>query len=205
MSRKPKTINPETVDPSIYYYDEDYDEMKNEEKEEARTSKDEAKSKGSRYIKGLIETANERKTEKEVRKFKRYAKDREEVHAQGEIDGTEVFITQAYKKKLDEIKKIESIKEQKLQLEEDRKLNIYRSTKYEHDRPSSSKSNRVEIDKSEGEQTEDTYHTTQEFKPIKHPKTYEERKEYLGEKLAKRTVGPVFEAAVVRYRQRTKT
>lgn len=210
MSIKPKSFNPNAIDPSVYHYDEDYDDMKNEEILTKQATKDEKRGskQGSKYIKGLFETANERKSDKEVRKFKKYARDREEAEVRGELGETEIFITSAYKRRLDEIKKIDADNKRRSEREEQRKLNFTRVGKHyseTHDR----KRQHLETGDDTELAREKVYTATEPNDTWKHsssqrrhPKTVEERKKYLREILAKRTVGEVFEAALERYKNR---
>lgn len=215
LSKKPKTINPDEVDPSVYYYDEVYDDMKNEERPNDRQS-NKAKPSGSKYIKNLIETAEQRKSEKEIRKFKKYARDREE--AERDSHGGEVYITSSYKKKLEEMKKLEDEKRKRIRMEQDRTMNIF--TKHKDgtsgtDRPSStSKHSKPSSDDPKSEigtrpeptaELDESKSTEKSNKPKRMQlKTIEERRQYLREILAKRTVGKIYQDAVEKYKQRKR-
>lgn len=90
-------------DPTVYQYDELYDDIENKRKE----SKD-CKSKEERqpkYIGKLLETADKRKKEQERRIERQVQKERE---AEGEMfKDKESFVTSAYRAKLEEMKKAE--------------------------------------------------------------------------------------------------
>lgn len=212
LSRKPKTINPDDVDPSVYYYDEVYDDMKSEEKcEKIVDNSRKSDKQGSKYIQGLLETAELRKNEKEIRKFKKYAKDREEAEADGVVSQSDVYITSAYKRKLEEINRLDKDRKRRIEHEEDRMLNTHKkliSTREVH-------SDKVtEVDNDSGKHTsqenptqgssqqkeaEETFH---ERTPKRQLRTSQERKQYLREVLAKRTVGDKLKEAQERYEQR---
>lgn len=223
-ARKPKTIDPDKVDPSVYYYDEVYDDMKQEEETERSRGRQESsrdRHKGSKYIDGLKETAELRKTEKELRKFKRYARDREEAEAEGDIPG-DVYISDSYKRKLAEIKKLEEEKRRQYRREQDKSMNFVK--KYSKNDKSDSHSSRRREHRSPGrkstpekrrrssrspEAAEEVRDKSEEREPTttttarrKRPKTIEERRKYLRELLKKRTVGKVYDEAVQRYMQR---
>ncbi|XP_062560053.1 nuclear speckle splicing regulatory protein 1 [Armigeres subalbatus] len=90
-------------DPTIYQYDELYDEMDNRRKE-SKTSKSQAERK-PKYIGKLLETADKRKKEQERRIERQVQKERE---AEGEMyKDKESFVTSAYRAKLEEMKDAE--------------------------------------------------------------------------------------------------
>lgn len=182
--RKPGKINPEEVDPSIYYYDEVYDDDKKAETEVLNSHAVETKSSNSqsKYITKIKEEADLRRTEKDIRKFKRYARDRPSL----EDGNEEVFVTSSYKKKLAEIEKIE------------KSLKIYQPISV--NKPSQS-CDRIES------KSKDERITTIESMPSttvvsKQLKTFDDRKRYLQKVLSKRTVGKVYLDAVERFKQR---
>ena len=222
LHKKPKTINPDEVDPSVYYYDEVYDDMKEEEetarhKDNSRSKKNGEKS--SKYIQGLLETADQRKAEKEMRKFKKYARDREEAEAEGLLDKTEVYITPAYEKKLKEISRISHGIGHRLKEEEGRVMNFSKSDSKDQDivrkksdnksvEDNSSTISEIKVPNKEDKQAEQgsgqqqadsTFHQPT---PKRKMKTPEGRLEYLQKVLAKRTVGEAFKEAQERFRQR---
>ncbi|XP_055596882.1 nuclear speckle splicing regulatory protein 1 [Uranotaenia lowii] len=90
-------------DPTIYQYDELYDDMDQKRKEaKAGKSQEERKPK---YITKLLETADKRKKEQERRIERQIQKERE---AEGEMyKDKESFVTSAYRAKLEEMKKAE--------------------------------------------------------------------------------------------------
>lgn len=210
FSKKPKTIDPIDLDPSIYYYDEVYDDMKADEK--PSTSKcDISKSRESKYMKGLIETAERRKTDKEIRKFKKYTRDKTEAESRGELDDTDVYITSSYKSRLDEIRKLEQEQKQRSLDEKDGLMNFAKKARREEPLKVSETEKLVDKDDDSPNQVDD-YHKDTDVKESdptiikKRPlKTIEDRREFLREALAKRTVGPVFEAALQRYKERKRT
>lgn len=128
FNKKPKAINPDEVDPSVYYYDEVYDEMK-ETAEAAQNAATGSNTSGqrepSKYIQGIIETAEQRKTDRELRKFKKIARDREE--SEKDLDDEDVYITEAYQKKLDEMKKVEDQRRRAAQEDAKRTMNFVKS------------------------------------------------------------------------------
>lgn len=222
LTKKPKTINPDEVDPSIYYYDEVYDDMKNESdnKDKESNGRNNDGPKGSKYIQGLMENANQRKSEKELRKFKKYARDREE--AESDAEETDIYITPTYKKKLEEIQRIDEAKRRRIESERDRAMNFFKRRE-DHDKspklesknnsseagPSKNKSEKIDADTEicppaveETTSTDKPVNISQGLTNSKRPKTPNERREYLREILAKRTVGEVFEAALKRYKER---
>ncbi|XP_055529708.1 nuclear speckle splicing regulatory protein 1 [Wyeomyia smithii] len=90
-------------DPTIYQYDELYDEMDGKRKE-AKTSKSKEERK-PKYIGKLLETAEKRKKEQERRIERQVQKERE---AEGEMfKDKESFVTSAYRAKLEEMKEAE--------------------------------------------------------------------------------------------------
>ncbi|XP_022342120.2 uncharacterized protein LOC111135927 [Crassostrea virginica] len=92
------------ADPTVYEYDTIYDDLKarKEEKESAIKQK---KDKKPKYIAGLLKAAETRKKEDERRAERKIQKEREkEGH---EFDDKEVFVTGAYKKKMQELQEQE--------------------------------------------------------------------------------------------------
>ncbi|XP_028156100.1 nuclear speckle splicing regulatory protein 1 [Ostrinia furnacalis] len=96
-------------DPTVFQYDEVYDAMKNE-KEEKKVKDKEIKK--PRYIENLLKSANKRKIENERRIERQIQKERESEGDQ--FADKEVFVTSAYKKKLEEM----SLEEEKEKREE---------------------------------------------------------------------------------------
>lgn len=100
-------------DPTIYQYDELYDEMSTT-REEAKKSKT-TQSKDSKYIGRLLQTAEKRKKEYERRIERQVQKERE---AEGDkYKDKEVFVTSTYRAKLEEMKKAEEADEREAYLE----------------------------------------------------------------------------------------
>ncbi|KAK0085875.1 hypothetical protein PV325_004269 [Microctonus aethiopoides] len=100
-------------DPTIYQYDEIYDEM---EKKEVQSKAEEKKEiKKPKYIHHLLKAADRRKREQEHRIERMVQKERE---AEGEMFADkESFVTSAYKAKLEEFKKMEEEEERMDRLE----------------------------------------------------------------------------------------
>lgn len=89
-------------DPTIYQYDEVYDNM---ERSKSQLNVSKEKEKKPRYIQKLLKTAERRKKEQEHRIERMVQKERE---AEGEMYADkESFVTSAYKAKLEEFKKME--------------------------------------------------------------------------------------------------
>lgn len=91
-------------DPTVYQYDEIYDSMVSEKKGSSTKSKEE-KVKKPKYIENLLKTANKRKIENERRIERQVQKEREKEG--DEFADKEVFVTSAYKKKLEELRQEE--------------------------------------------------------------------------------------------------
>lgn len=90
-------------DPTIFQYDELYDDIKNERESAKVVKKNEQKS--VKYIGKLLESADRRKKEYERRVERQVQKERE---TEGEMyKDKEAFITSSYKQKLEEMKKAE--------------------------------------------------------------------------------------------------
>jgi hypothetical protein len=218
-NRKPKTINPDEIDPSVYYYDEVYDDMQQEREEQTETDSKQKIQQGSKYIHGIMETAERRKSERELRKFKKFAREREEAQASGDIDDNDVYVTKSYQKKL---KEMQEVAKKHSGHDEDRTLNSFNlRTGVEKSHESGTTTSRltkttdqpdetcdaIKLDTDESElksKTDDSERASSDLatKPKKILKTTEERRQYLREVLAKRTIGEVFKAAQARFRQR---
>lgn len=90
-------------DPTIYQYDEVYDDLERSKGQLDDASKQ--KEKKSKYIQKLLKTAERRKKEQEHRIERMVQKERE---AEGEMYADkESFVTSAYRAKLEEFKKME--------------------------------------------------------------------------------------------------
>ncbi|CAO4371338.1 unnamed protein product [Caenorhabditis nigoni] len=93
----------EAEDPTIFDYDGNYDEIqaiKNEKKEEARKAD---KNKESKYAEAIIKAHARRQLEQFSREERQQIKEREKEA--GEFDDKEVFVTGAYRKQQEEVKK----------------------------------------------------------------------------------------------------
>ncbi|XP_022129379.2 nuclear speckle splicing regulatory protein 1 [Pieris rapae] len=86
-------------DPTVYQYDEIYDSMVIQKENKAIKSKE---NKNPKYIENLLKTANKRKIENERRIERQIQKEREQEGE--EFADKEVFVTSAYKKKLEELR-----------------------------------------------------------------------------------------------------
>lgn len=101
-------------DPSIFQYDEVYDEIDNKRKE-AKLAKKSTEAKAPKYIGKLLETAEKRKKENERRIERQVQKERE---AEGEqFKDKEAFVTSSYRKKLEEMKEAEEKEKREAYLE----------------------------------------------------------------------------------------
>lgn len=90
-------------DPTIFQYDEVYDEI-NTNREEAKKAKS-TENRQSKYISRLLVTAEKRKLEYETRLERKVQKERD---AEGDkFKDKEVFVTAAYREKLEAMKKAE--------------------------------------------------------------------------------------------------
>lgn len=100
-------------DPTVYQYDELYDEMENKRVEDRKAKTSEVKK--AKYITKLLETADKRKKEHERRIERQVQKEREE---EGEMfKDKESFVTSAYRQKLEEMKKAEDEEKREAYLE----------------------------------------------------------------------------------------
>lgn len=103
--RKAKNLQEKALaeDPTIFQYDELFDEMETKREEEKQIRSKEPKK--ARYITKLMEAADRRKLENELRVERQVQKERE---AEGEeFKDKEAFVTSAYRKKLEEMRKLE--------------------------------------------------------------------------------------------------
>lgn len=90
-------------DPTVYQYDEIYDEMQSQRKDSKLARKD--LDKKPKYISKLLETAERRKRENERRIEREVQKERE---LEGDLyKDKESFVTSAYRQKLEEMKALE--------------------------------------------------------------------------------------------------
>lgn len=89
-------------DPTIYQYDEVYDDM---ERTKSQSDVNKQREKKPRYIQNLLKTADRRKKEQEHRIGRMVQKERE---AEGDMYADkESFVTSAYRAKLEEFQKME--------------------------------------------------------------------------------------------------
>jgi coiled-coil domain-containing protein 55 len=101
-------------DETVFQYDEVYDEMKEKKKKEESISKKEADKK-PKYIVNLLKQADVRNRENERRMERKVHLDRE---AEGEeFKDKEVFVTSAYRKKMEEMQKEEEEEQRKERME----------------------------------------------------------------------------------------
>ncbi|XP_061397891.1 nuclear speckle splicing regulatory protein 1 [Musca vetustissima] len=103
--RRAKNLQAQALaeDPTIFQYDEVYDEIENKRDEEKKVKTNEPKK--PKYITKLLETAERRKLENELRVERQVQKERE---AEGEqFKDKEAFVTSSYRKKLEEMRKLE--------------------------------------------------------------------------------------------------
>ncbi|XP_016839443.1 nuclear speckle splicing regulatory protein 1 [Nasonia vitripennis] len=99
-------------DPSIFQYDEVYDEIERTKEEERSVKKVEKKAK---YIDNLLKTAELRKKEQELRKDRIIQKEIEAEDAM--FPDKERYVTSSYKAKLEEMKKFEAEQDNQDRLE----------------------------------------------------------------------------------------
>lgn len=101
MNRKIKLTQEKALneDPTVYQYDEIYEEMVCKKDKEKVKTKEEKKP---QYIENLMKAANKRKIENERRIERQVQKEREKEG--DEFKDKEVFVTSAYKKKLEEMR-----------------------------------------------------------------------------------------------------
>lgn len=207
FNKKPKNINPDEVDPEVYYYDEVYDEMKEDNQSVEQEKASNQTKEGSKYIKGLLETAELRRSEKEIRVFKKYARDREKAKTIEGVDDEDVYISSSYKKRLKEIEVLEAEKRKRLSLEKDNRMNFSKKSdvNQESDKEVLCESNEISDENVASEfpkveEVKDNSNVERKSKPKL--KTIEERRKFLRELLAKRTVGKTYDQAVQRYLDR---
>uniref|UniRef100_A0A182N287 DUF2040 domain-containing protein n=1 Tax=Anopheles dirus TaxID=7168 RepID=A0A182N287_9DIPT len=92
-------------DPTIFQYDELYDDIVEQRDQTATKSKEQTVDRKPKYINKLMETAERRKKEQERRIERQVQKERD---AEGEkFKDKEAFVTSAYRAKLEEMKKLE--------------------------------------------------------------------------------------------------
>lgn len=89
-------------DPSVYEYDEVYDDMAKKKEDSIAKRKGDKKPK---YIEGLLKTAKQRELENELRKEREAQREREKEG--DEFADKEAFVTSSFKKKMEELRKME--------------------------------------------------------------------------------------------------
>ncbi|XP_075233324.1 nuclear speckle splicing regulatory protein 1-like [Lycorma delicatula] len=90
-------------DPTVFKYDEVYDELERKKLDEEKKKNDEKKK--PRYIQSLLKQAQQRKLENERRIERQVQKERD---AEGEeYKDKETFVTSSYRKKLEEFRKLD--------------------------------------------------------------------------------------------------
>ncbi|KAF2897563.1 hypothetical protein ILUMI_08612 [Ignelater luminosus] len=115
LKRQDRLLQEKAVeeDPTVYQYDELYDEMDAKRKESKLSRKD--LDKKPKYINKLLATAERRKRENERRIERQVQKERE---AEGEeFKDKESFVTSAYRAKLEELKKLDEEEQREEYLE----------------------------------------------------------------------------------------
>lgn len=225
--KKPGVVDTDNIDPSVYYYDEIYDHMKNDsllkEGDSNVGSSSEEKPTGSKYIDGIKQNAERRKNENELRRFKKFARDRAEF-----CQDEDVYITSSYSQKLSEMKRMEDAKRRQIKLEEDSlAMNFFKKPKNDCDvvgKSTNDKSQDKKVDVTDETKKKNTIMgvdsvaigpakpqktmtktNSQIEKSSKKLVTYDDKKRYLRKVLAKRTIGEVYLDAVRRYKERKET
>lgn len=202
FNKKPKTINPNEVDPAVYYYDEVYDEMKEDKKSPNQAKVNSSTKEGSKYIEGLLQTAELRKSEREVRVFKKYARDREKAKIDGDLDGEDVYISSSYKRKLKEVEILEAKNSERLRLERDNRMNFSKQSDLNEKNASPDETPNEEVSAETSKSGQVSSDSIVERKSKLKLKTTGERRKFLRRLLAKRTVGKTYDEAVERYLER---
>lgn len=115
---KPKDLSAQQKaiqeDPTVYQYDEIYDKIETKKQESKLARKDVDKK--PKYISKLLQSANRRKRENELRIERQVQKDR--VAEGDEFKDKEEFVTSAYKKKLEELRELEEQEKREEYLEQ---------------------------------------------------------------------------------------
>ncbi|VDP21015.1 unnamed protein product [Soboliphyme baturini] len=102
-------------DPTTFQYDEVYETMTKERKDKKQVAQNE-KSKEPKYALNLIRAAVKRQLENEVREERKQAKER--LNEGDEFDDKEVFVTSAYRKRLEELRTFRAELESKDRIDE---------------------------------------------------------------------------------------
>ncbi|XP_061196921.1 nuclear speckle splicing regulatory protein 1-like [Saccostrea echinata] len=103
------------ADPTVYEYDSIYDDLQ-ATKEEKDLAVKQKKDRKPKYIAGLLKAAETRKREDERRAERKVQKERE--NEGGEFDDKEVFVTGAYRKKMQEMQELEEKERREAAMEE---------------------------------------------------------------------------------------
>ncbi|XP_074643696.1 uncharacterized protein LOC141900611 [Tubulanus polymorphus] len=102
-------------DPSVYEYDNVYDDMKSQKQKNDPKLKEKKAERKPKYITGLLKMAESRKKEDERRLERKIQKERD---AEGnEFADKEEFVTSAYKKKLEDMKEAEAKEKREAEME----------------------------------------------------------------------------------------
>ncbi|KAL3858070.1 hypothetical protein ACJMK2_012685 [Sinanodonta woodiana] len=102
-------------DPTVYDYDGVYDKIQEEKaKNDNRVSTSKSENK-PRYIEGLLKASEKHKREEERRQEKKVQKEREKEGE--EFQDKDVFVTTAYKKKMQEIQELEEQERREAEME----------------------------------------------------------------------------------------
>jgi coiled-coil domain-containing protein 55 len=104
-SAKARTEEALNVDASVFDYDGVYDSMKVGEREAMARREEEKKKRDPKYISAFLESSQQRKVDRTRAEAKMIQRERE---AEGEeFKDTEMFVTDAYKEQMEEIRKAE--------------------------------------------------------------------------------------------------
>lgn len=104
LAKKAAEVQPE-VDEAVYDYDGAYDEMKKAKERKKLAQQEEAAQGKPKYMEKLLEAAELRKQDHLRAKEKKLVREREEEG--DEFADKEKFVTEAYKKQQEELKKLE--------------------------------------------------------------------------------------------------
>ncbi|OCF36067.1 hypothetical protein I317_01838 [Kwoniella heveanensis CBS 569] len=95
----------EAIDQSIFDYDTHYDKMKSAERAIEQSKKQEAEERKPKYIENFLASAQTRRLDKLRAEEKALAREREKEG--DEFEGKEKFVTEGYKKQMEEVRKAE--------------------------------------------------------------------------------------------------
>ena len=106
----------EKDDPTVFQYDEVYEEMEEKKKSESVVQKNRQENQQPKYISNLLKSAELRNREHERRQERKVQRERE---AEGdEFKDKEKFVTSAYRKKMEEMERLEEEERRKDALDE---------------------------------------------------------------------------------------